>query len=180
MMTAEISSGDSKPGGAVGSEQRFLEKTEKYKGNEKPTLNASGKVKHEEIRKGYLSRKLERFRERVRANVEAGKRHAWSVVSANPFIDTKKRGYIYKVKNGELSVMNERGVIISKQKDVRLEKYNGVTLRSDGFSNNPNKLKGGIRSRMKLNNLEGGFGGLGDKIEQKKKRLAAIAIRLDS
>ncbi|NEQ55403.1 MAG: hypothetical protein F6K11_35695, partial [Leptolyngbya sp. SIO3F4] len=102
-MTAEISSSESKPVGAVGSEQRFIEKTEKYRGNEKPTFNPSAKAKHEEVRKGYFSRKLERFREKARANVEAAKSHAWSVISTNPFINTGKRRYIYKVRNGELS-----------------------------------------------------------------------------
>ena len=189
-----------RPVGGVGSESRFLEKTKEYTGSEKQlkTIRDSNPYKQGGIekevsqsgaifgpRQGYFSRKLEKFRERARANVSAAKRHAWSVVSANPFINTRRRRYVYKVRNGELTVTNQKGEIITRQKDVRLEKYNGITLKGEQSDRKKLTIKGGMKDRVKLSFLEGAFGGVKDRHEKtikyrRKTGIEGVALGVGS
>ena len=105
--------------GSNAREERFLKATSRFNESHK-----SGPVSPSERTKeqGYLEKKWEN----VRADIEAGKREAWSLVSTRPF-DTHKQQYTYKVRGDELTLTDKDGRVISHKKDERLKRYDGVT-----------------------------------------------------
>ncbi|MEM9448643.1 MAG: hypothetical protein AAGA75_08920 [Cyanobacteria bacterium P01_E01_bin.6] len=157
--------------GGNGAEQRFIRDHAHYH-KEPSTLEKLGEMmpnynEHKVKKPGYL----ERQRDKIRADIEAGKRHAWSLVSTQPFADVNKQRYTYRVKDGELKVTDKDGKVIHSVKDERLQRYEGVTLRGEVTGRGPVEMKGGLISRAKLSREEGHFAGVRDRIKTEKARI---------
>lgn len=162
--------------GNLASERRFLRDANRYRGTRKIDTYWKAILATSEQRKGDTVKDPGYFQQtqvKLRAQVEAAKRHAWSLVSTRPF-DTDRQRYTYRVKKGELTITDRDGQVLHRHQDERLEKYNGVTLSGTETGNGKTTIASGIRTQFQLDREQGPFAGTREIVNREIATVKAI------